>query len=162
MYKYLIKCKTGKEVYIQEKTPQEALFKYLSDCNYSVKKICKLLNANDYDFYVKRKGGADNYYRVVLQKKVEKEEKPMSIVFDGKPYECKRYTYEELHKILCDKVVILKDSHVDHSDLIDGILVGICNPEDEDSVAVQNMKDGKDYSYWYIGPSEIVTPYLGV
>ena len=71
-----------------------------------------------------------------------------------------RYTYAELRELINGKVAILAEIHRDHSDLIDGVLVDVCTVEEEDGLAIKYMKEGRDYSFWYIGEPEILPRYF--
>lgn len=70
------------------------------------------------------------------------------VIIDGKKYERRRYTYDELRELFYDKVVILKDASIKDLNLVDGILVDACNPDEEDELAVEYNKDGYKYTFW--------------
>lgn len=83
----------------QADSPKEALEQYLTDfCIISIYKVSSRDNAN---VSVKFSDGRYNFYNIVIEKVVkdsEKEPDMKTITFNGKQYECKRYSLKELEE----------------------------------------------------------------
>lgn len=62
----------------------------------------------------------------------------MNIIIDGKTYEKKRYTYNELKEMFPGKVVFIEDPTMKGLYPTDGILINVCDSKQKD-----------DYSYKY-------------
>ena len=78
-------------------------------------------------------------------------------------YEGKRYTYEQLVEMFPNQVVILDDYHFDYSDLVDGVLIGVCSLEERDEKEVSTMEKGFHYLYMYLYVGdEIFNPFMEV
>ena len=70
------------------------------------------------------------------------------VIIDGKKYERRRYTYDELRELFYGKVVIVEDAVIENCNLVDGILIGACNSDEEDELAIEYNKDGYKYTFW--------------
>ncbi len=65
-------------------------------------------------------------------------------------FERRRYTFEELIELFPNRVVVLADYHFDHSDLIDGVLIDVCDIKDKDDREVESLKQGYHYLFKYL------------
>lgn len=85
-----------------------------------------------------------------------------TVIVDGKEYESKRYTWEELVDMFPEKWVILDDITFDHSDIVDGILVGVCKDGEKNRIEEENVRNNKIYSYFRTEVNVFSTGLMGV
>ena len=68
----------------------------------------------------------------------------MSIVVEGKIYESKRYTYDELKNMFNGKVVFVENATMKGLYPIDGILINVCKTKDKDAIAYKYLTEGRN------------------
>ena len=82
-----------------------------------------------------------------------------SININGKQYEKRRYTYDEIKKIFNGKVVVLDDACIENMNLVSGILVDAFNIEEKINRRKKYMIEGKKYTLWDLSPEPIIAGY---
>ncbi len=85
-----------------------------------------------------------------------------TIMFNGKEYECRRYTYDELEQLFDGYLVLLSDAVIDGSDVESGILVSVNKPCEKSELMLKDLKDGTDYEFLDLGYRTAFSGYFEV
>ena len=87
---------------------------------------------------------ADNKLITTYQKK---------ILFNGREYESRRYTLEELDKLFHGYIAIIEDPKYKNNILTSGKLIGLCDVKDKNKIRLNYMKSGiKNVTLWDLSP----------
>ena len=85
-----------------------------------------------------------------------------TISFNGKQYECKRYSSEELHEMFRGYAVALEDTETKDMNLVSGVLVDVFDSYDRNLMREKYMIEGLDYSVWDLSPQPILAGFRGL
>ncbi len=69
------------------------------------------------------------------------------IRFDGKEYECKRYTYAELERMLYNRIAVLKDAEMKGGRVLSGVLVDVCDTATKEDTREKYFTHPKEYIF---------------
>ena len=83
-----------------------------------------------------------------------------TITFNGKSYESRRYTLEELKNLFNGYVLVLEDATFEDMNLIDGILIEICETRTKREVMRKYALEEKSCTFWDLSPEPILIPYM--
>ena len=82
-----------------------------------------------------------------------------TITVDGKEYECRRYTLEELEKLFDEKTLVLEDVTFEDMNIVDGILLEACDIKSKREVMNKYMSMDGVYTFWDVSPEPILIGY---
>ena len=86
-----------------------------------------------------------------------------TIVFDGKSYECKRYSYEELKIMFDGKVVVLEDPVYKDMNLVSGVLLEVCDIKEKKNLRLKYLKSSdKNFTFWDFSQTPLLISYQEV
>ncbi len=84
-----------------------------------------------------------------------------TITFNGKQYECKRYSLKELEEYFDGYVVVLEDAKfIDMSNLKNGVLVDVFDVSKKIDMRKKYLLEGKKYTLWDLSPEPLFTSHL--
>ena len=85
-----------------------------------------------------------------------------SIVVEGKIYESKRYTYDELKNMFNGKVVFVENATMQGLYPIDGILINVCETKDKDDIAYKYLIEGRNVEKIDFSTMPLFSFYQGI
>ena len=85
-----------------------------------------------------------------------------TVKFNGKDYECRRYSLKELEDLFNGYVVALGEARFENMNLASGILVGVFNIEQKVSMRKKYLLEGKKYTLWDLSPEPVFASYLEI
>ena len=86
-----------------------------------------------------------------------------TINVDGKSYECKRYSFDELKNSFDGKVVVLEDAIYKDMNLVSGILLDVCDAKEKKKLRLSYLKSSdKNFTFWDFSPTPLLVSYREV
>ena len=70
-----------------------------------------------------------------------------TVMFNGKEYECRRYTYNELKKLFEGYLVVLKDAVIKNLNVQSGVLVGVYEGSRKNELMKEALDNGWKYRF---------------
>ena len=93
---------------------------------------------------------------MILQKNWERSDTTKTISVDGKTYECRRYTLQELQELFDGKVVVLDEAVIKNLDLVSRVLLDVCDTKTKNKVMEKYLLEGNSYTFWDFSPEPLL------